>query len=252
MELRISECPEWLAQADEFYETCKLNARSFDATFYPSGLGSGEHEHHGVWFATAPENSHFVMGCSIGNKGNLMFLGIYYTAEPSAIAVANTSPIVGADFDGNVVLKVGRYPVTFTAVRMFVTEKIRPYRGIGHKESFNCNNPLGENGYYYSTSDPVRVNFSNFDSSSIIFISSFNGKDSPFEFVEFFKKGDDHQIIFHESSVILIDSSGSIFVNKEWLKTRCRPEHAARIIQSPMLFHQMCRLGGYVKSPNIP
>ena len=159
LEKAIPNCPGWVAAADDFLDECKERARYFTRTFYPSGGGRGEREQHSAWFASAPSNSHFVMGCTLGFDRSLRFLGLYYTAEPSAIAVANTAPIIGIDFDGNVVLAIDRKPVIFTAVRPFETTKVRT-QWSGVKTALNCRNPLVEDGVSHLKGEDISADLS--------------------------------------------------------------------------------------------
>jgi hypothetical protein len=120
----IPNCAEWLASADAFLDECQAHARYFTRTFYPSGGSRGEKEENSAWFGSGPANSHFLMGCTLRRDRALNFLGLYYTAEPSATAETNTAPILGIGFDGDVVLSVDGHPVKFVAVQPFDTPKV--------------------------------------------------------------------------------------------------------------------------------
>ena len=121
----IPMCSDWLAAADKFLDTCREHARTFDTTFYPSGRGGGEQEHHRVWFSTRNSNNRFVLGCVMHDNDALDFLGIYYTLFPEKIKDANRYPIQSVTFDGDVTLVADNEAVSFVAVQPFETAKIK-------------------------------------------------------------------------------------------------------------------------------
>jgi hypothetical protein len=143
LEKSIPDCPRWLANSDSFLEECKTHARSFTRTFYPGWAGgSGQKEQNSVWFSTASADSHFVMGCGLWMSGKPSFVGIYYTAVPSAIAQANTAPLMMVGFDGEAVIVVDGRPVRFEPMRPFVTKAIDTQWRRRPENDLNCADPL--------------------------------------------------------------------------------------------------------------
>lgn len=242
LEKTIPECPRWLAEADDFLDQCKINARQFTTTFYPSGGSRGEQEKHSVWFASAPANQHFLMGCTLRSNNSLSFLGIYYTAEPSSIEVANLAPIMGVGFDGDVTLLLDSHPVTFVAVRPFETSRVKT-RWSGSREVFtNCLDPLGEDGAYHILLQSISADFSRFERDHIVEEGLFPGSVQTTEYKEFFPSDMRPQLIYSWYGVVLITSSGSLLVKKDSFPKICFDGNPQRVAQSPLLLHQLCKL----------
>jgi len=242
LEANIPECPRWVRLADDFYDDCRVHARYFTRLFYPGGLEPGVPEQHYAWFYIDPKskNPHFLMGCMLQRDRSLRFLGLYYTPDPSAIAVANNAAIQGIEPDGNVVLSVNDFPVTLTAVRAFSTKKIKTI----WKHAVNCESPLSEDGYYYTKGERVLADLSRFDQDHTINIGHFQRTRKDVRYVELFPSGKPRDIIYQEGLLFLIESSGSVLVKKDWLEKKCTEGIRDRIAHSPWLFHQLCRLTG--------
>jgi hypothetical protein len=243
LENAIPDCPRWLAAADDFLDECKAHARYFTRTFYPSGGSRGEKEEHKAWFAAAPSDSHFLMGCTLRFDGSLRFLGLYYTAEPSAIAVANTAPILGIGFDGDAVLSVDGHPVTFFAVRPFDTPKVRTQWSGGRTTAVNCQSALGEDGLYHLMGQNIFADLSHFDHDGRVDIGSLRRTQKSEPYVEFFPSTMPREVIYAWFHPILVTTSGSILVRKDKFPEACHEGIPERIANSPLLLHQLCRIG---------
>jgi hypothetical protein len=242
LENAIPNCPEWLAGADGFLDECQAHARYFTRTFYPSGGGRGEKEENSAWFAPAPADSHFLMGCTLRFDRTLSFLGLYYTAEPSAIAQANIAPILGIDFDGDVVLAVDRHPVTFTAVQPFDTPKVETRWSGSPRAALNCQSPLGEDGGYHLMRGSTFADFSRFDHEGIVEVGAFPSTKQSFKYIKFFTSTLPPQIIYAWGNQVLVMTSGNILVREDWFPRVCHQGVAERIASSPLLLHQLCRI----------
>jgi hypothetical protein len=242
LETVIPNCPHWLAAADDFLDDCKVHARDFRTTFYPSGDGGrGEQEQHRVWFASASADHHFLMGCTLGPGSSLRFLGIYYTAEPSVIAQANTAPIVGVGFDGDVALAVDSHTVTFVAVQPFDTRKVKTRWSNSTETSKNCQSPMGRDGVTRPMK-PIYADFSRFDSEGIIEEGEFPDTKKVSKYLEFFPSSLPPEVIYSWHGVVIVTTSGSVFVKKDWFPRACSKGDPLRVANSPLLLHQLCRL----------
>jgi len=240
--LGITNCPEWLAAADSFLDDCHARARFFARTFYPSGGDRGEREENGAWFSSAPADSHFLMGCTLRYDRALSFLGIYYTAEPSAIAQANTAPILGIGFDGDVVLSVDGHPVTFTAVQPFDTPKVKTRWSGSSTIGLNCHSPLGQDGGYHVMRSNTFADLSRFDADNTVAVGAFQNTTERFRYMEIFPSTLPRQIIYSWGNQLLIMASGSILVRTDWFPSTCHKGNSEMIANSPLLLHQLCRI----------
>jgi hypothetical protein len=237
----IPQCSQWVAQADAFYDECKTHARYSHRVFYPSGRGPGEPESNGVWFAPAPEGSHFVMGCSLWRKGELSFLGLYYTTNPAILPELNTAPLQAVDFNGNaVVMKDGR-SVVLTAVRPFDTDKVRTrWRGM---RALNCADPLGLNGYYSGIQGSTEADFSRFDADGTVTLTDKDFHKTA-RYIEFFKSSFPRDILFMEGSSLFIGSNGNVIVERSRIEHTCTYGRPDAILVSPSIIHQLCPVRG--------
>jgi len=242
LEKVIPKCPAWLSAADRFLDACQSNARYFTRTFYPNGDGPGQKEENSAWFTIGAADSHFLMGCTLGRDRAPSFLGIYYTAEPPAIAQANTAPILGIGFDGDVVLSVDGHPVTFISVQAFDTPKVKTRWSRSRTTSLNCQSPLGQDGGYHLMRGNTFADFSTFDSDGTVAIGSFPNTRQRFHYVEFFPSERPRQIIYAWGNELLVTTSGSILVRTDWFPRTCHEGTAERIATSPLLLHQLCRI----------
>jgi len=238
----IPDCPKWLAAADSFLDECNTRARYFTRTFFPGGGSRGEKEEHSTWFAPAAGDSHFLMGCTLRVNRSLSFLGLYYTAEPSAIAQANTAPILVIDFDGDVVLSIDGHPVTFTAVQPFDTPRVKTRWSGSHTVALNCQSPLGQDGGYHLMRGNTFIDFHHFDIDNTLAISSFPDPKQRFQYVEFFSSALPRHIIYSWGNQVLVTTSGSILVRADWFPERCHGPFPERIAASSLLLHQLCRI----------
>jgi hypothetical protein len=246
LEDAIPNCPRWLAAADSFLDECKAHARHYTTTFYPSGGTRGEKEEHSAWFASAPADSHFLMGCTLEADRSLRFLGLYYTAEPSAIAVANTAPIIGISFDGDVVLSVDGHPVTLLAVRPFDTAKIKT-QWSGGRAALNCQSPRGQDGGFHLKGRNIYADFSSFDREGIAAISGFPTAMGVFEYFEYFPSTLPREVIYASFPSVLVMTSGAVLVRKDSFMKACLQGIADRVATSPLLIHQLCRIAGVTR-----
>jgi hypothetical protein len=237
----IPQCSQWVVQADRFYDECKTNARYSHRVFYPSGRGPGEPESNGIWFASAPEGSHFVMGCSLWRKGELSFLGLYYTTNPAILPELNTAPLQAVDFNGNAVLMKDGRSVVLTAVRPFDTEKVRTRaRGMPW---LNCVNPMGPNGYYSGIQGSTEADFSRFDQDGTITLTDKDFRKTA-RYVEFFRSSLPRDILFMEGSSLFIGSAGNVLVERRRIEQACTPGRPEAILVSPSIIHQLCPVRG--------
>ena len=242
LENAIPNCPVWLTQADDFLADCQAHARYFTRTFYPSGGSRGEKEENSAWFASAPSDSHFLMGCTLRFDRTLSFLGLYYTAEPPAIVQADTAPILGIGFDGEVVLSVDGHPVTFTPVEPFDTVKVKTRWSGSAKTAVNCQSPLGQDGGYHLMRNDTFADFSRFDREGIVAVGGFASTEVATKFLEFFPSPIPREIIYSWFNVILVTTSGSLLVREESFPKACHQGVPERVANSPLLLHQLCRI----------
>jgi hypothetical protein len=95
-------CQASLAKAEAFLAECRANARPFKRDFFPGGHGPPVPEEHSAWFDTANGDSHFGLGCALGPKDEIRFIGMYFALKPSNFRVANAARFTFIDFSGNV------------------------------------------------------------------------------------------------------------------------------------------------------
>jgi len=195
-----------------------------------------------VWFASAPPDSHFLMGCTLGRDRMLSFLGLYYTVEPSAIAQANTAPILGIGFDGDVVLSVGGHPVTLTAVQPFDTPKVKTRWSGSRTVAVNCQSPRGQDGGNHLMRGNTFADLSHYDADGTLAVGFFPNTKETLKFVELFRSPLPREIIYSLSNVLLVTTSGSVLVRSDWFPKVCHEGVPERIANSPMLLHQLCRI----------
>ena len=241
LENAIPNCPVWLMQADDFLADCQVRARYFTRTFYPSGGSRGEKEENSAWFASAPSDSHFVMGCTLRFDRMLSFLGLYYTAEPPAIVQANTARILGIGFDGDVVLSIDGHPVTFTAVQPFDTPKVKTKWSGSLEPAVNCRSPLGQDGRYHLIRGDTFADFSRFDREGIVVAGDFASTKVAAKFLEFYPSTLPREVIYSWFNTVLVTTSGSVLVREQSFPRVCHEGVPERIANSPLLLHQMCR-----------
>src|SRR5262245_41810186 len=84
-------CEAAKAKADAFLAECKHNARQFKRDFYPSGAGTPVREEHAAWFDTSDYGEHFGLGCVLGPRQQVRFLGLYYFVKPANFADSNSA-----------------------------------------------------------------------------------------------------------------------------------------------------------------
>jgi hypothetical protein len=238
----IPLCPEWLAAADSFLAECQTHARYFTRTFYPSGGSRGEKEENSAWFAAAPPDSHFLMGCTLRYDHTLSFLGLYYTAEPSAIIQANHAPILGIDFDGDVVLKIDDHPVTFVAAQPFDTSQVKTRWSTSSTVPRNCDDPVEKDGRYHFMRGSLFVDLSSFHDKKTVSIGASRSTTQMFRYIEFFPSSATGQVIYAWGAPVLVMSSGTILVRDDWFPRVCNEGVPDRVANSPLLLHQLCRL----------
>jgi len=273
LEKNIQSCPRWVAEADKFLAECKANARYFIRTFYPSGGSRGEKEENSAWFSTASADGHFFVGCTLNFKRELSFFGIYYTLEPEVISQANTAPIIGIGFNGDVVLSIADHSVTFVPVRPFDTPSIRaawptsPARPLtpplncknpgtfAHNfachefpaEPINCQNPRWTDGMYYMRRVASYVDFSRFDQYGTIGMGSDPAMLEYYAYREFFHSSKPRDVVYMEFHSLLITSSDSVFIKNDDVSNFCSRNItkiiAERLARSSFLSHQLCRVG---------
>jgi hypothetical protein len=204
--------------------------------------GRGEREENSAWFISGATSSHFLMGCMLRRDRALSFLGLYYTAEPQAIAYANTAPIVGIGFDGDVVLSVGVHPPTFIAMQPFDTPKVKTRWSNSPATALNCQSPLGQDGGYHLMRGNFFADFSRFDIGDSVAVSSFPDPKERFRYLEFFPSALPREIIYFWGNQILVMASGSLLVRADWFPSSCHRGIPERIATSPLLLDQLCRI----------
>jgi hypothetical protein len=119
-----AQCPKLLAIANDFAHECRKNARALTSDWYPAGHTTPVKEYHAAYFRAVDSGSHFGLGCTLTSDPNFDFIGIYYAAQSSTFAVANTAPLRLLDFNGNVGLTVDGKQVTLLPIRQFETDSI--------------------------------------------------------------------------------------------------------------------------------
>src|SRR6266568_7098653 len=111
-------CQSSMPKAESFLADCRQNARPFKRYFYPGGRGAPVPEEHAAWFDLPDGDSHFAMGCVLGPKGRIDFVGLYFAFKPPNFRIANSTPFTFIDFQGNVGLRPSQgAPFTLLAVR---------------------------------------------------------------------------------------------------------------------------------------
>jgi len=108
------QCPLLLAQADSFAEACLGDAAEYKTYF------NWDPEVHYAYIGPAAPGSHFGLGCTLNNRHQIAFLGVYYTLDPSAFKAARNASPAYVDFQGNMGFLINNEPVNFFAVRPFL------------------------------------------------------------------------------------------------------------------------------------
>jgi hypothetical protein len=127
-------CQASLTRSEAFVSQCNQSARPFRRTFLPSGRNKGTPEEHAVFFDTSDGESHFGLGCVLGPKKEMHFLGLYFALNSVSLKLANSLPITFVDFQGNVGL---RSPDGATIVLLAVHQLTPPGRDRNSRHQ-NC------------------------------------------------------------------------------------------------------------------
>jgi hypothetical protein len=153
-----AQCPLLLAQADNFAHACLANAQSVTRYFNYAP------ETHSAFVGPATPGSHFGLGCTLDDKRNLAFVGVYYTINPDNFRLATSATPAVADFDGNFGIIINGKLLNFIAVRVFETKFIPlVYYAVGEQKLVkNCEKddlPIGMSrdiagGLYYVQENP--------------------------------------------------------------------------------------------------
>lgn len=127
-----SQCPLLLQQLPRVTQECLLHARPW-AIIY-----NDEPENHAAYLVAPKGGPHFAIGCTLDDKGQIAFLGVYYTMNSDNFRYADSSPLAFVDFYGNfaVFLKVG--------IANFVAS-----------QRFSVDPKLEDSNYEISSSKPV-------------------------------------------------------------------------------------------------
>jgi hypothetical protein len=113
----IRICQASLAKSEAFVSECTQNARPFRRTFFPIGGNEGVPEEHAAWFDASTGGAHFGLGCVLGPKKEVRFLGIYFFLKQENFRRANSLSMTFIDFQGNVgVQSVEGTPIVLLAV----------------------------------------------------------------------------------------------------------------------------------------
>ena len=97
-------CQAGLERKEALVAECRKNARSFNRNFFPGGRSPPVAESFAIWFDGSRQQSRFALGCAL-LRGDVNFLGVYFTPDPSSFLFANAAEIAFVDFQGNVGLK---------------------------------------------------------------------------------------------------------------------------------------------------
>jgi hypothetical protein len=210
-----AQCPQLLAQADDFAHECLSGAREQRRFFYPVGP-----EVHSAYFHPAADGSHFALGCTLNVKHQIEFLGIYYALSGDSFKIANTAPLGYIDFQGDVGIVVDGELINLIAVRQFGTDLI-PLRYLSGTVK-NCEGAILANGNLKGPRGGWYTLFERRDAKGIWMRDCVESACLPdSEYVEFFG-GSDNRIIFHDQfSDYFIESGGGIFVKKAVLLKQC-------------------------------
>jgi len=223
-------CPGLFKIADDFAKECLEKARSKEYLRYPyPKMGGIPYKvKNYVYFRAIDSGSHFGLGCSLEDKRNIMFLGIFYSAKSSNFAIANTLPIFQAIGAGRyITLKKDNTEnselIKFIAVRQFQTDFIKPVISVGENDIKNCENRelpyrkiINSEGKVYISKTQTKDGHATIQSCDTAELPLCSG-----EYINVFPSSDE-RIIFEEGySDLFITAGGELLIRKSNYDRAC-------------------------------
>ena len=209
------QCHRLLPLADDFAKKCLKDAVPFSRMFYPSGGPSGEPEAFRVLFSDAYSDSHFILGCHIGARGNLTYVGLYYKTSTDPLPAFQSNQIGFVDFDANAGIRVNGRKQILIAVRQFVTDFI-PQRYEARVR--NCEDGDLEGVQPSADSTTLVRNPDNDKEWVYRFRPDAKAEVKPYDV--FFGPGDGPRI-WQVTGDVVIDANGALLIPSDWRQTAC-------------------------------
>jgi hypothetical protein len=209
------QCQRLLPLADDFAKKCLKDAVPFSRTFYPSGGTSGEPEAFRIQFSDAYADSHFILGCNIGARGNLTYVGLYYKTSLDPLPAFKSDQIGFVDFNANTGIKVNGRKQILIAVRQFVTATIpQRYEALVR----NCEDGDMEGLPPRSNSTTLARKPDNDKEWVYRFRPDAKAEVKPYDV--FFGPGDGPWI-WQVRGDVVIDANGALLIPSDWRQTAC-------------------------------
>ncbi len=213
------QCHRLLPLADDFAKKCLKDAVPFWQMFYPSGGTTAEPEAFRVLFSDAYANSHFILGCHIGARGNLTYVGLYYKTSTDPLPAFRSDQIGFVDFNANAGIRVDGRKQILIAVRQFVTKVIpQRYEALVR----NCENGDME-GLPRSSLSPTLMK-SPKDNKEWIYRYRPDASPEVKLYDVFFGPGDAPKV-WQVRGGVVIDADGALVIPSAWRQAACTKWH---------------------------
>ncbi|NTI46658.1 hypothetical protein G6L94_32745 [Agrobacterium rhizogenes] len=209
------QCRRLLPLADDFAKKCLKDAVPFSRMFHPSGGTRAEPEAFRILFSDAYADSHFILGCHLGARGNLTYVGLYYKTSTDPLPAFRSDQIGFVDFNANAGIRVNGRKQILIAVRQFVTDFI-PQRYEARVR--NCEDGDLE-GVQPSADSTTLVRNPDDDKEWIYrYRPSTKAEIKPYDV--FFGPGDAPRI-WQVVGDVVIDANGALLTPSNWRQTAC-------------------------------